>query len=299
GALETFTLDTSQSPRARRTAFEWLTAVDPLAKRRLIYRFLDDPSMSLRYDAVAQMIAENDDLTVEDADGNAVEGAVEVKKNVYRKALGYARDPGQIEAIAERLEEMGEVVDVPGVMGFLKTWQVIGPFDNTGLAHFDTVYPPETEHLLAKPYAGKTGDVAWQPATAGADEGYVDFIGPLGREKEAVAYAYATFLADGGEAELRYQSKNATKVWLNDELVATNEVYHSGGGFDQYRVPVVLRPGENTLLVKACQNEQQRSWEREWSVRLRVVDAVGTPVASQPSVAVDAKPAGAANAPRF
>ena len=86
---------------------------------------------------------------------------------------------------------------------------------------------------------------------------------------------------EAGDAEIRYSSKNATKVWLNGRLIASNEVYHSGGGFDQYQVPVTLRDGENSVLIKVCQNEQKMPWEREWDFKLRVVDNLGTPVASQ------------------
>ena len=279
-ALEKFVNDTNQAPRARRTAFEWLTQVDPAAKPRLLAAMLDDPSMSLRYDAV-QHLLKNAQLT-QTADS---------QREKYLMAWEHARNLQQLETIAEELKKLDQEVDLVTVLGFVMNWQIIGPFDNTGLAHFDTAYPPESEQSLARQYGGKRGEISWQPATAGNKEGFVDFIATLGKEKEAVAYAFAKFMAEAGEAEIRYQSKNATKVWLNGQLVASNEVYHSGGDFDQYRVPVTLQPGENTVLVKSCQNEQRMPWEQEWHVRLRVVDGVGTPVATQPSAATDAPPA--------
>lgn len=276
--LQSFLADQSQSPRARQTAFEWVVKVDPSAKEPLLEKMLDDRSLALRYRAVAALLAK--------ADGDADEAAA--KKELYAKALTAARDEKQLKQIAATLEELGESVDLPGVMGFLKQWRVIGPFDNTGLAHFDTAYPPESEQDFAATYPGKQGGypdqqggVSWKEVTATGEGGEVDFIEPLGKVKEAVAYAYTTFNCKGGAAQVRYQSKNATKVWLNGELIATNEVYHSGGGIDQYRAKVRLKPGENTLLVKALQNEQKMPWEREWDFRLRVVDELGTPLASQ------------------
>lgn len=286
-ALNAFVRDTANAPRARQVAFDWLVRVDPVAKRRLLYSFLNDPDLSLRYQAVAQMLVEAESLAgpasdvavdaVPDPVPDPVTKAAQI--NVYRKALAAARDFGQIEDIAGRLEKLGEEVAVADVLGFLKTWSVIGPFDNTDLAHFNTAYPPENNPVNAEQvYAGKNGEVSWKEATADTGEGFVDLAQALGAEKEAVAYATTVFRSAGGPAELRYQSKNATKVWLNGKLVAQNEVYHSGGGFDQYRVGVELRPGPNVILVKACQNKQLMPWERDWSFRLRLVDGVATPL---------------------
>lgn len=277
--LQAFLADEANHPRARQTAFEWVVRVDPSAKRPLLKKMLDDRSLALRYRAVAALLDTADSPTADAA----------TKTELYQKALLAARDEKQLKQIAAALEELGESVDLPGVMGFLKEWRVIGPFDNTGLAHFETAYPPESEQDFAATYPGKLGGypdkhggVSWKKVTATGEGGELDFIEPLGKEKEAVAYAYTTFTTEeAGPAEVRYQSNNATKVWLNGELIAANEVYHSGGAIDQYRATVELRAGENTLLVKALQNEQKRPWEREWDFRLRVVDELGTPLAKQ------------------
>ncbi len=270
--LRIFLQDTSQSPRARRTAYEWIVRQDASQKSTLLASMLNDPSMSLRYDAVEQLLSDAE-----------LESDEEAQRATYQRALKAARDASQLETIKSALEKRGEVVDLPAVMGFLRDWHVIGPFDNTGLEHFDTAYPPETEFRTDANYEGKKGEVAWQVVTAQGKGGEVDFIKALGKEKEAVAYAFAVFVADKGDAEIRYQSKNATKVWLNGELIASNEAYHSGTAFDQYRAKAVLRQGQNTVLVKVCQNEQNMPWEKEWDVRLRVVDSLGTPLAEQPA----------------
>ncbi|MEM9185426.1 MAG: hypothetical protein AAGB00_02905 [Planctomycetota bacterium] len=281
--LSTFLYEQNNDPRARRTAFEWIVRVDPGKKARLLEGMLEDQSLSIRYEAVAELMQRAQSFEGSGIGDGGGEGD-DAKRALYEKALKAARNPKQIEAIADALGALGVEVDLPGTMGFLKAWHVIGPFDNTGLEDFGTAYPPEADQDLAAEHSGKLGEVAWQAAAAGAEDGIVDFLAPLGKEKEAVAYAYTTFTAaDAGPAELRYESKNATKVWLNGKLVASNEVYHSGGGVDQYRVGVTLKKGENTLLVKACQNEQKMPWETEWDFRLRIVDALGSPLASQPS----------------
>ena len=43
-----------------------------------------------------------------------------------------------------------------------------------------------------------------------------------------------------------------------------------------------FRAGENTVLVKCCQNEQTEPWAADWKFQLRICDAEGTPLATQP-----------------
>ena len=42
------------------------------------------------------------------------------------------------------------------------------------------------------------------------------------------------------------------------------------------------RKGANTILVKACQNEQKEEWTVQWQFQLRVCDATGTAIHSLP-----------------
>ena len=83
---------------------------------------------------------------------------------------------------------------------------------------------------------------------------------------------------DGGPAELRIGTNNAYKIWLNGSLVFGRDEYHRGFRIDQYILPIQLKPGKNTLLVKCCQNEETQTWTEEWHFQLRVCDANGTPL---------------------
>ena len=56
GALEKFVVDRQHAPRSRRLAYEWLVRVDPSTADRLLPGMLDDPSLELRRDAVAQLL---------------------------------------------------------------------------------------------------------------------------------------------------------------------------------------------------------------------------------------------------
>jgi hypothetical protein len=60
-------------------------------------------------------------------------------------------------------------------------------------------------------------------------------------------------------------------------------------------MPVVLKPGRNTILVKVCQNEQVEDWTKEWEFQIRVCDAAGTAILSTdrpptPIAAIEKKP---------
>ncbi|MBL9151215.1 MAG: hypothetical protein JNK37_01960 [Verrucomicrobiales bacterium] len=269
--LKAFLDDTRQSPEARRLAYDLMAKIDAQAAQKLIPGFLNDPSTELRRDAVAQLIAtgkaeaEKDDKTAAIA--------------TYRQALDAARDVDQIQEIAKQLsEKLGQEVDLPRHFGFLTHWHVIAPFDNTGREGFETVFPPEKEIKLDATYPGKEGkEVTWQPLASTDEYGKIDFNQPFGPLKEVTGYAYTEYTAaEARPAELRLACKNAWKIWFNGELIFGRDEYHRGQRIDQYKLPVQLKAGKNTLLVKACQNEQTQDWTVEWEFKLRVCDATGT-----------------------
>lgn len=271
--LEALVLDRKHSPRPRRLAFEILAAADPAARARLVPRFLDDPAGELRYDAVAQLMAE--------AEGKAADNAREAAE-VYLRALDAARDFNQVLDLANRLRKLDHPIDLPRQLGYVVRWKLIGPFDNTGRTGFQTAYPPETELRFDAAYPGKSGEVRWSDFTSDDELGTIDLFKPFGVQREVTGYAVAEFVSPlQRPVELRWNSPNATKVWLNGQLVGAYEIYHSGTLPDQYVGSVTLRPGRNTILVKVCQNELTVDWAQFWQFQLRVCDADGAAVLSE------------------
>jgi len=270
-ALETFTLDTSHAPRARRLAFDWLVRFDPTADDRLLDGFINDPSTELRREAIDRLVAAAEKS-----------GDPAVTKSQLQEAFAAARDVDQIADLKEKLKKIDVEVDVTQHYGFITKWHLIGPFDNVGGKGFAAAYPPETEIRLDAKYVGKDGrDVAWQEHTTSDEFGMVDFNAALGKNKGAAAYAYTTFVSDRERpVDVRVGSIVAMKVWVNGQLVDSREAYHSGTSIDQYVSKAVLKPGVNEILVKACENEQTESWAQDFQFQLRVCDAVGTAVAS-------------------
>ena len=269
--LLAFVRNVSEPPRGRRVAYEILTAADPTRVDELLGGFLDDPSLELRYDAVQAIL------------DRAESGDELRQRELFARALGAGRHLPQIEAAAKGLESLGEKVDLVTTLGFITDWRLVGPFDNRKGIGFGEAYPPETELVADRLYdgmpdedAGVARRVGWNTHHTDDRLGEVDVNGAVGPHKGAVAYAWATVLSDKPrDAQLRYTSRNATKVWVNGRLVAENEVYHSGSGFDQFRADATLRAGENQILIKVCQNEQSQPWAQGWNYGLRVCDRLG------------------------
>ncbi len=266
-----FLLDTHNHPRARRLAYEIIVRVAPEDAAGLLPGFANDPSVELRFDAVELLVKKADALK-ESKDKDASLAA-------YKNALAAARHQTQIDKIAAELRALGETVDLPKHFGFLTHWKVIGPFDNTNLAGFDAAYPPEKEIAPNAEYDGKAGKVRWTEALSSDDYGKVDLNPVLGETKEVTAYATTIYNSPvEGPAELRLGCKNGWKIWFNGQFLFGRDEYHRGARIDQYRLPVVLKKGKNTLLVKVCQNADVKDWTREWEFQLRVCDATGTAI---------------------
>jgi hypothetical protein len=263
--IEAFLLDQSRPAQARILAFDLISQADPALAAKIEPSLVHDPVQSLRRGAVQRLI------------DRARETKGEAGKSLWLEALAAVRDEDQTKVIATRLEKLGHKVDLPRHFGFITEWRLIGPLDNGGRKGFDAVYPPEKEIHFEQTLDGKSGPVTWLPFTSDHDYGKVDLNKPFGMQKEAVAYAAATFHSDTERtAQLRLGTKNAWKVWLNGEYLFGRDEYHRGQQMDQYQLDVRLRKGPNVILVKCCQNEQKEEWTVEWDFQLRVCDSAGT-----------------------
>lgn len=266
--LEAFVVDQSHAPRVRRLAYEWLAKVDPTAPDRIIPTMLADSSDEMRRDAVARLI--------ESAKQFETDGAADKAKATFEQALTGAVDKDQVDTLVTALGTLGETIDVVQHFGLLTSWQVIGPFDNHENKGFDVAYPPE-EHLdFAAEYEGQLGPVRWQEFIADSDEGLFDIGKLIENYKGSAMYLTTTFPYDRArEVEFRLTTKNAWKLWLNGELLFAREEYHRGTTFDQYRVRGTLKPGENVILLKVLQNEQEEDWAQDYHFKFRVCDFSG------------------------
>ena len=104
-----FISDTSQSPAARRLAYEWLLKRSPELADELIPKMLTDPSPDFRRDAVARLIDE-----AGETDG-------ETKTATLQKALKGAVHEDQVKKISKALRDAGVEVNIQQHLASLPT----------------------------------------------------------------------------------------------------------------------------------------------------------------------------------
>ncbi len=268
--LEAFVLERSNDPRARRLAFEVLVKVDSTATDRLIPTMLLDPSPEFRRDAVQRLVNEAESLGKEASDQ---------AKQVYRKALAGATDSDLVKKISKSLKELGDEVDLVSHFGFLTDWRIVGPFDNREFIGFDIAYAPEKEIDFAAKLKAKEGEVAWGRITTSDEFGIVDIAKSVAPHKGAVMYLATSYEAAADrKVEFRFGTPNAWKLWVNGKFLFGRDEYHRGMAIDQYRVPAELKAGENVILLKLCQNEQEDDWAQRYQIQIRVCDPSGVAV---------------------
>ena len=150
------------------------------------------------------------------------------------------------------------------------TWMILGPFDNTNGIGYDTAYILEdlTQIDTTAKYNGINGNIRWKKSVDKTLDGYI------GLDKDVdwvVAYAFATVISpDERKIQLRFDSDDQGKVWLNGEEVFGHTGTHSAT-IDRYTIPLTLKPGENSILLKVCDEEQ------DWGFYLRITDTNGKP----------------------
>ncbi len=266
--FEEFVRDRSHDPKVRRLVYEWLVRIDETAPDRLIPDMLDDPSAELRRDAVARVMVA--------ARQFGEDGQLDPARVTWEHALGGAVDQDQVDTIVAALKELGREVDLIEHFGYVMDWTLMGPFDNKEMKGFDVAYPPEQTIDLDATCEGNTGPVRWQALTSEQPDGLFNIAELVAPHKGAAMYATTTYESDRDrDVEFRLSTQNAWKVWLNGELLFAREEYHRGKQFDQYRVQAHLKAGENRILLKVLQNEQEQDWAQEWGFTFRVCDSSG------------------------
>ena len=121
-ALEAFLVDTKNPAAGRYVAYQWLVRADPTAPVRLLPGFLHDRSPELRRESVETRL-KTAKRALAKGDKNAAIAAL-------REGFSGACDKDQVDSIAKSLKEQGINVDVAAHFGFIKSWQVIGPFED-------------------------------------------------------------------------------------------------------------------------------------------------------------------------
>lgn len=131
-------------------------------------------------------------------------------------------------------------------------WMTIGPFENGNQVGFDETYPPESGIDLTHDYPGTYKRVKWQEIKNLELGKKVNLSSLYDRNSWFTAYALSyVFSPDTREVLIDAGCSDACKLWLNDELVITDDHYKE---FEksQYIRRVKLQNGWNKVLLKLC-----------------------------------------------
>ena len=157
----------------------------------------------------------------------------------------------------------------PSRQHFITDWNLIGPFHAPDMTYLQTPYPPEKEINLKKKYKGKNElTLEWKKIQT-EESGFVNLAGIFTPNEQAIAYGLAyVFSSEERQTHLLIGSDDGIRIWLNGELIHTNPAYR-GAYPDQDKIPVNLKKGWNTLLVKVLQGGGG------WGYFVRFIDPEG------------------------
>lgn len=162
-------------------------------------------------------------------------------------------------------------------LGYIRQWQIIGPFDNEGRAGWDATLPPEAAQGSpvdrSASHRGRERDVSWRLYPDNANRyGYVD-LDSMFRPWVHVCGFAETFVHSESERPLSVWlgAGGAAKVFVNGAEVVRDDVYRSPGP-DRVSGSVRVQAGWNRVLVKSCVTEGG------WGFYLRFADPNGSPL---------------------
>ena len=193
-------------------------------------------------DKADEYIQEIENITTE-LDPND-HGSLRLQLATHFGLAEHYREHGNLEKADQYIQKTGFVTE--------DAWMVLGPFDNAGGIGYNTAYIPEdiTEIDLDIKYDGLDGLVGWKKFTDAELDGYIH----LGEKNVdwQISYTFATVNSpDERDVQFRFDSDDQGKVWLNGK-----EVFSHTKAFmaiiDTYTIPVTLKPGKNSILVKVC-----------------------------------------------
>jgi glucose/arabinose dehydrogenase len=165
--------------------------------------------------------------------------------------FGLVADGAAQELVYVRRETREETrrasLEASGTFTLPPAWQLIGPFDNTGLA---TVYPPEREIDLEARYDGKGEEARWRPFEF--PDGQVHSLQQFGQSNQCVCYLYRRIDAErAGRVRASLGSDDGLVVWLNGQELLRSDAARPAAA-DQEFVNLDLREGRNDLLLKVA-----------------------------------------------
>jgi tetratricopeptide (TPR) repeat protein len=176
----------------------------------------------------------------------------------YRAHEALLKEPSLLSgehmaSMAHRLANDGKLDAANAIierMGVVRTFRMIGPFENISESGYDKPYPPEQTIRFDTTYAGKDGGrTEWFAFHNRSPLGWV-FTRRNFPVENAVLYYYTNVQSDRDrQAYLGFGASGAFTVLLNRTVVLADSVFRNTGA-DVFIQKVKLFKGDNLLLVK-------------------------------------------------
>jgi len=157
-------------------------------------------------------------------------------------------------------------------MNFVKNFQVIGPFGCKDCNNFNKAFPPENEIEFMTESDSFSGKLKWQTLSIDKNTGYLDFTKYFKPKDWVCVYAFCKISCFKEQsAQIRLGTNDMGALWFNGEKILSQNIERSAV-LDDDIIPVQLKKGENTILIKVCNTELN------WGLYLRITDEKGNAI---------------------
>ncbi len=161
--------------------------------------------------------------------------------------------PELLAELAKKLQSAGVSADLSNLLGVVKSWHLVGPFDWKGDQDWGAAFVGEPKIDLAASYEVNGKPLQWKKVATADPIGIVDLTSNVAARDRCFAYAYAVVdVPEASDAEVRTGSDDGNKIWVNGTVVGENRV-DRGTALDQDKADVHLNQGRNEILVKISQ----------------------------------------------
>lgn len=189
-------------------------------------------------------------------------------------------------ALADKADRAGKWATADTMrarLGYVRQWQVIGPFGHESGSGHDKDYAPERSLSASTRHAGRD-DVSteWRRLRVVSRQGKCRVGESLGDFAAGTFYAATAIrVQKPGPAIVWFEPAGASKFWINGRLTYSDSLDRPERDLapELYRSRLTLQPGWNTLLVKISAEVS-----RSAAFQLRVTQLSGEPL---PGLVID------------
>jgi tetratricopeptide (TPR) repeat protein len=176
---------------------------------------------------------------------------VERHPNADVRALAAFSLAGLVQAAGDFQTRDELISSIEGQLDFA----FVGTWDSDQGKGFDLEFAPELRPALTETYDGRAGPLTWRRDVPKDWRGRYDLLQLMTPTRWAAAYAQGSFTTTvEGVQALRITTSDPLKVWVDGKLVfAAAQLERSV--FDHLVLPVSLKPGKHTVLIKSAHRE--------------------------------------------